>query len=315
MNTKPVAFEKLMKCFSKDFYKLSLFPIGMMEKLQEYNQDILLEFEKHIRHSYRYRTHIKNDSHILFDLKCLHPIIYLDTDETGYTLMYNNNDGPFCCHIQTTLEQIILLKNIQCVKDYYCTQKPNCPVYLCNEILPQNDQYRYVLILANLGGEFLPIELREFMSKRMKMIFDSIIVREYMNHVCILEIYLPTCQVITPDQLEKVIIAHNETLISFECPACFTTEILNQRNVVYCLRCYKSTCLKCYDKIRRRNNYIFRCPFCRFSLDIEEYHTLLVPFNGDHTICREKVAAVNETYMHTVQLLTYPYSVNLDETL
>ena len=106
--------------------------------------------------------------------------------------MYNNNDGPFCCHIQTTLEQIILLKNIKCVQDYYCTQKTNCPVYLCNEILPQNDQYRYVLILANLGGDILPIELREFMSKRKKMIFDSIIVREYMNHICILGIYLPT---------------------------------------------------------------------------------------------------------------------------
>ena len=306
---KPNALEKLVKCFRKEFYKLSLFPINIMEKIQTYHEDFSPEFEQHIRHSHRYRAHIMNDSNILFDLVPLHPIIYLDTDETGYTLMYRHNDGQFCCHIQTTLEQIILLENIKCVQNYYCTKKSNCPVYFYNKKLPHDVQYNYVSIMANLGGEMLPIELREFVIERKKLIFDSIIVREYMNNTCVLEIYLPTCQIITPDQLDKVIKAHNETLLSFECPACFTTETLNQRNLVYCLRCFKSTCLKCYSKIRRRHDYLFRCPFCRFCLHIDEYHALLVPYNGDYMLCVDKIAILNQTYTNTVKLLT-PNSEN-----
>ena len=51
---KPNAIVKLVKCFRKEFYKLSLFPISIMEKIQTYHEDFSLEFEQHIRRSHRY---------------------------------------------------------------------------------------------------------------------------------------------------------------------------------------------------------------------------------------------------------------------
>ena len=255
-------------------------------------------FWKHTRQSFQYRLYIAHNCDLLSNLKCLHPIVFLDNDESGYEMIYNEDNDCFCCHAQTIIEQCIIIANIEAVTEYF--QDLSIPVYHYNELNTRKDYSGpFVTIMTNVHGESyapLPIENREFIDSRGKFFYESIIVRLYKNKVCTLELYLPKCQFVTADKLKKVIDIHPKVCTSFECPACFSTDIQNQKNIVYCLGCFKCTCVKCYQRIKQRNQWLFKCPWCRDSLNAEVFTRLLDNYSKNIPSIQE----LNNKYKHVI---------------
>ena len=167
-----------------------------------------MHFASHIRKSFGTRYIISTDPELLHGLRALHPIIYLDTDESGFGVIYNEN-SQFCCHARCILARLILVKNITNLKEYYRLKHTDRPVLFANE-LSRNHTSRCVVISVNIQGRsFLP---KEFMMKRKKTFFSTVIAREYNNNSCTLEIYLPTDRVVSSEQIERVIGAHEQTV-------------------------------------------------------------------------------------------------------
>ena len=147
-----LSFRSVLDELEQTYNSLYLFPHNTLPKIQTNMNNFSTHFALHIRKSYSSRYIILTDIELLHRLRALHPIIYLDTDESGSALIYNENTD-FCCHAVDILERVILTTNITNLKEYYRHNRSDCPVFFRNE-LSKNHISRCVVITVNTDGSY-----------------------------------------------------------------------------------------------------------------------------------------------------------------